>query len=97
MFSQVSFKYSQDGCRAKYLNTPFAHDDTTRLTRCTILSDSTVLKRLHMVRVQAMTMRYEMRSVMVYANDASPTACWNTFGIVDLCEWLRGFVASWLC
>ena len=88
MFSHVSFKYSQEGCSAKYLNTPFAQEDTMRLTRCTILSDSTVLNRLHAVRAQAMTMRYETSSVMVYANDARAIACWNTFVIARVAPWI---------
>lgn len=64
MLSCVSFRYSHEGCNAKYLNTVFAHDDAARLTMCTILSESTDPKMLHAVIVHAMTTIYDTSSAM---------------------------------
>ena len=49
---------------------------------CTVLSERTVLKKLQTLKVHVMIIKYTIKSVMLYAKDARPSACWNTFAIL---------------
>ena len=88
MLTNVSFKYSHDGGSAIYSNARFAHEKIPCLTKCTILSDSAVLKNSPANRVHATNIKYDTSRSMAYANDAMATACWNILAIgVGLLYW----------